>query len=726
LIEEPRQLYEFEEFRLDVTRRQLLRNGEVVPIYSKAFDLLLLLVENRGRDLGKEEILDRIWPGQELEESNLTVNISAVRRALGEKAAQPRFLVTIPGRGYRFVASVREPSSETPQFVIASETISEIIVEEESDEDEANEKTLLSRGSGTQLISGATRATRRPVVIAAGLAGIVLLAGIATGVYLWLHRASAFPFQQISIKRLTTKGNVSLAAMSPDGKLFVYAVPDGEKEGLWLGHVEGGEPVQIREPADNTFLQLRFSPDGSHVYFLVRDASPKLVLYRMPVFGGAPEKLVENLGGLTFGPDGSRVAFLRFDRTRKQSLLLDSAAAGGDERELAVLPEGSSWHDPAWSPDGLNMVVVSNPKPDTAQLFTVNLANRQTKLLTTRSWRKAEGISWLKDGSGVVFVAVETNSLYPQLWYVSFPGGDARPVISDLHNYGYATSLANDNSLLALQGINQSNIWVAPATNLSAAKQITFDSPGRNDGWGGLTWLADGRIVYTADDGVGTSIWIMNGDGTKSKQLIPSGGVNAYQSTTADGHTMVFHSNRSGHFAVWRSDLDGANMTQVTGDGTAAQPYISADGKYIIYISNYDGGGALWRMPTGGGEPTRLTEASAGWAEISPDSKMVVCQMNSKLAILSLETGEVLKSFDFPHMANPRLGIRWTADSKAVAYRDWINGIWKQELDGGPPKRLEGLPEEKLFGFGWSPDGKLFAYSRGATSRDIVLIKTQK
>ena len=122
MIQEPRQVYEFDEFRLDVAKRQLRREGEVVPLYSKAFDLLLLLVESRGRDLSKDEILDRVWPGQELEESNLTVNISAVRRALGEKAAQPRFLVTIPGRGYRFVGSVREVDENHQRVIIETET----------------------------------------------------------------------------------------------------------------------------------------------------------------------------------------------------------------------------------------------------------------------------------------------------------------------------------------------------------------------------------------------------------------------------------------------------------------------------------------------------------------------------------------------------------------------------------------------------------------------------
>jgi DNA-binding winged helix-turn-helix (wHTH) protein len=89
LIEDGRQFYEFDEFRLDVMKRQVTRQGEVVPLYSKAFDLLLLLVQSGGRDLTKEEILDSVWPGQILEESNLTVNVAAVRKALGERAAQP-------------------------------------------------------------------------------------------------------------------------------------------------------------------------------------------------------------------------------------------------------------------------------------------------------------------------------------------------------------------------------------------------------------------------------------------------------------------------------------------------------------------------------------------------------------------------------------------------------------------------------------------------------------
>ena len=121
-----------------------------------------------------------------------------------------------------------------------------------------------------------------------------------------------------------------------------------------------------------------------------------------------------------------------------------------------------------------------------------------------------------------------------------------------------------------------------------------------------------------------------------------------------------------------------------------------------------------------------MTEKPAAWAQISPDSKsaasVVEISGKLKLAILSLESGEIVKVFDIPRLANVRLGVHWTPDGKFITYRDWVNGIWKQDLTGGEPSRMQGLPEEKLLGYGWSLDGRFFAFTRGNTNRDVVLI----
>lgn len=83
------------------------------------------------------------------------------------------------------------------------------------------------------------------------------------------------------------------------------------------------------------------------------------------------------------------------------------------------------------------------------------------------------------------------------------------------------------------------------------------------------------------------------------------------------------------------------------------------------------------------------------WPRISPDNKFVAGGYDSegktKLAIIPLDGGEPVKLFDIPRLANFRLGVRWTQDGKAITYRDWANGIWKQSIDGGEPKRLAGL-----------------------------------
>src|SRR5262249_22211504 len=158
-----------------------------------------------------------------------------------------------------------------------------------------------------------------------------------------------------------------------------------------------------------------------------------------------------------------------------------------------------------------------------------------------------------------------------------------------------------------------------------------------------------------------------------------------------------------GHYAVWRANLDGENMIQLTGDQIAGQPNVSPDGKWIIYNSNDDGDGELYRISIDGGQPLRLTDNPAGWARISPDNRFIACSMGidgkEKLVVISIDGGEPLKTFDMPRLANLRQGIHWTPDGKALTYRDWKNGIWRQNLDGGEPQHIENLPEERLGGF---------------------------
>jgi DNA-binding winged helix-turn-helix (wHTH) protein/tetratricopeptide (TPR) repeat protein len=107
-----KEIYEFGPFQLDPTERTLSRDGAIVSLTPKAVETLLCLVRNQGRVLTKDELLKQIWPDTFVEEVNLAVNISAIRKALGENPQDCRFIATVPGRGYRFVAEVRRVANQ--------------------------------------------------------------------------------------------------------------------------------------------------------------------------------------------------------------------------------------------------------------------------------------------------------------------------------------------------------------------------------------------------------------------------------------------------------------------------------------------------------------------------------------------------------------------------------------------------------------------------------------
>src|SRR6266478_3535109 len=103
----PGHVYEFGDFRLDAGKRLLWREDEPVPLTSRVFETLLYMVEHHDTVLDKERLMEAVWPDSIVEENNLTQNISTLRRVFGETPGSHRFIVTVPGRGYRFVAGVR-------------------------------------------------------------------------------------------------------------------------------------------------------------------------------------------------------------------------------------------------------------------------------------------------------------------------------------------------------------------------------------------------------------------------------------------------------------------------------------------------------------------------------------------------------------------------------------------------------------------------------------------
>jgi DNA-binding winged helix-turn-helix (wHTH) protein/TolB-like protein/tetratricopeptide (TPR) repeat protein len=145
MSEQAKDFYEFGDFRINAVERVLLREGELVALTPKVFDILLLLVENNGHVVEKEKLMNEIWPGTFVEEGNLTQNISVLRKVLANDASGHQYIQTIPRRGYRFVGSVREIFDDSSDLIVEEHSRSRVVIEEHhADASEINQSAAIT------------------------------------------------------------------------------------------------------------------------------------------------------------------------------------------------------------------------------------------------------------------------------------------------------------------------------------------------------------------------------------------------------------------------------------------------------------------------------------------------------------------------------------------------------------------------------------------------------
>src|SRR5688572_7714660 len=194
MIDQTNTALSFGDFQIDRDRRLLLRHGEVVPLQAKAFDVLTLLVQKRGEVLSKNELMDTVWENQFVEENNLTVHVAALRKALGETKNQHKFIVTVPGKGYQFVADLKRPTNG--DIVIERRRHEKIVVDEEIVEIHPAAATATS-------LSAWARGKRFAIAVAFAVAAVLVAGGFA----LRSQFAAATPaFTRHTLRQLTTNG----------------------------------------------------------------------------------------------------------------------------------------------------------------------------------------------------------------------------------------------------------------------------------------------------------------------------------------------------------------------------------------------------------------------------------------------------------------------------------------------------------------------------------------
>jgi Tol biopolymer transport system component/DNA-binding winged helix-turn-helix (wHTH) protein len=646
--------YHFGEFQLDTSEWVLRQSGEILPLAPKAVQALELLVRNAGRVVSRTEMVENLWPDSFVEESNLTVTISMLRRALGDSESETTFIETVPKRGYRFVPRVRISSSARP--------------------------------GGTN-------------------------------------------FSSMQIIRLTHDGHVLDVGISPDARVIAYVPIEAGKYSLWIWDLESGEKRQLLPQSSALCWGLRFTHDQEQLFYITTQPNSTIsVLHRMPVCGGHSQQLVVNIDApLALSPDGLQIAFVRCFPGQHRDVLIVAYVDGSDEREIASRkhPDKFCFSAASWSPDG-KLIALGASRNNELEfaVLGVPLGGGEPIELSEWEWKDMRAVEWSEDGSGLYFSATALHSNSLQIWRFSCGDGEKHRITNDPNNYEQISVAGRAEALVTMQVEPQANVWIVPASG--APRRITS---GRTEGFDGLAVLAAGRIVYASTKNQQSDLWSINANGSEGRRLTHDSGF--FPSASRDGRLVAYVSAQGSTLHIWCMFADGGNKKQLTKGAGESHPSISPDGRWVVYTPLGEGRNTLWKVSTDGGMPVQLTRDSMAIKPVvSPDGTMIACVYRTdeahrwKVAVLSSDGGTPLRTFALPYPYNQV--IRWTLDSKALIYVDRCDGVhnlWRQPLDGTASTQLTNFTEDAIFYYDWLGDDGRLVVSRGAKTRDIVLIR---
>lgn len=762
-------LYEFEGFHVNLSERTLWFEDEPVSLAPKVLETLCVLVENQGRLMTKDELMNEIWADTFVEERNLTQNIFTLRKIFKEKGKKGKVIETVPRRGYRFVAELAPVEIQTQETLQISHTkqmrvsaegfvskreLAEVVKEvtknliAENENATVQTKRIETEKNGFVSAKPFTKILILPVVL-------VLAIGVAA-FWFWQngffkYHASSFDAETLPVldfKRLTDSGKAFFPTISPDKKFVAYVHRAENKWSIRVKNIAAGSETTAVEPTDKGITNPHFSADGNYLYYFQNEVMGGIAsINKVSIFGGSPRTIVRDL--LTdplLSPDGSRLAFVRIlPETGGQQLVVCSTENCADQKVVAERrkPEHFDlWNfRHSWSPDGTKILVgiYSEPTKKTpkgsGQFVAVNIADGSFEPVKLPKWNNFFQAKWMPDGKSIMFLAREkANSPY-QIWQVAYPTGEAGRITNDTHDYRYLSIAPDGEFLLTTQEKEIFNLYEFPLSDASKIEQLTSSSESKH-GTEGVYYSPDGNeIVYSLIESVGDSnIWAINAETKEKRQItFDEAAVNRYPKVTTDGKSVVFMSNRKNGFHIWQVDLDGTNLRQLTDGIGEAFPNISADGKWLIYVSPGNAPTAIWKKSlTNDENPVKLFEGAAGDNSISDDGRQLLISYFGKgvtdeekyrYGLIPFEPTKEIKDVGF----NPASVVAkaWKPDGSGFYYIDReivVNNLWFYSIADGSKKRITNFDDLQISHFSLSPDGQNAAVSRGSTVSNILKI----
>src|SRR6266508_4647857 len=634
------QCYEFGPFRLATAEHRLYRNGEVVMLPPKEFDLLLLLVQNPGQVMNRESLIKALWPNTVVEEANLNVHISALRKALAENAGELHFIETLPRLGYRFIAPVTEVNGTA---VISS--ISRALAENGAGSLNQNAVTAVNNHAAADWSS-----RRRWAAIPLWLLAIGLL-GVPAFLYFKPVRSTGAG-APINVVPLTTyPGRESQPVFSPDGRTIAFyrSSPDGD--GIFLVPALGGAERKLTGVWANRFgfgshTWIHWSPDGK--WLVVSDktsAEEPFSLFLLSPETGEKRRVTSPPASVVgdcspaFSPDGKRLAFVRVISALVGDVYLVSVN-GGEPKRLTF--DGAGVSNLAWTPNGREIVFGSRLGGKN-RLYRIPVEGGGAEWLAATG-SEAQYPAFSRDGSRLAW---RQNTSDEDIFRLALKSGSENvpPVASLIVSTALEASrrYSPDGKRIAFVSNRSGSdeIWVCGSDGENPIRLTSFRGPLA----GSPSWSPDGKqIVFDCRPEGNADIYVVSAEGGQPRRLTTDPAEDIVPSWSRDGRWIYFTSNRSGRLQIWRMPAGEGDAAQITRQG-GFEPMESPDGRWL-YFTQDRGSSSIWRMPTAGGDETPLFDFhqknySRGWTVTSEGVYFAVASSNTQSTIkfFSLSTG---------------------------------------------------------------------------------------
>jgi len=731
--QETRQIYVFGEYRLDSQDRRLWHRETPVLLAPKALDLLHAFLQRPGQLITKEELLRTIWPSSFVEEANLTVYVSALRKAFGKIDPTVEFIETIPKWGYRFTAQVTQECAETE--AISSEESAEIEVD-------ANDE------------HGETIPTPSPAFRSKYLwLSLVLLVAIVFGVVLLRPgrtvRASTVLANSRALagsRPLTgPTGIFSQPAFSPDGAKLAYTwrTTTEDEPSIYIQSINSNDRTRITNSTGRD-LSPAWSPDGRQLaYFHFEKDSAPLQLILVDLARPSVRRQTASVGGFTsafriapslgWSKDGKWLLTTdREDENDTPSLVLIDPATG-HKRRLTHAPPRSVDDNATFSPDGTLVAFRRSFGSSLDDVFVIAVNGGDARRLAFEKHCIIDGLAWNPDGQSVIVSSGLATSV-GSLWRLPIDGSGPVPITAPLIHTSSPAVSAQARRLAYVDRLQNVSTWKMSTDGRSKAAQFIASSFLDS----AADYSPDGNyIAFRSDRSGANEVWICRSDGTGLKKVTSfNGPMTGSPRWSPDGQWLAFDSRAAERADIYLLKISGGPPVRFTTGGASDSdnvvPNWSADGRSIYFSSNRTGTWQIWRKTIATSSEEQVTQSGGFNGIESPDARYLYYVRDAdKTSIWRLPLNGTRQDEEIVKELGPGMWGYWTLAGENMYYLrrpssgDPQASIFRLNLRTNHAEALgttQYAVNHSDKGLSVSPDGRWLLYAQRDVDRSNIML----